>query len=185
MGCPGHRRGREPGANIATAHADLVNRIIAGWPAAALLIAVKLLSGMLEHQDSPDAPTLPVPRPARAHTGPQDTASRRGGLRSLRRAGSPARRPAQTRPATDGSRPTRPAVLPDPSPGIALLEPAARAVRDELERDGCALTRDALAVGLRRQGCPIGNARVTLLLRALRDQVRDARGRASEAVAEA
>ncbi len=36
-------------ANIATVTAGIVSRIIAGWPAVALLIAVKLLSGILEH----------------------------------------------------------------------------------------------------------------------------------------
>src|SRR5260370_30147840 len=40
-------------ANVATAGPDLIGRIIAGWPALALLIAVKLLSGMLsEHPTS-------------------------------------------------------------------------------------------------------------------------------------
>jgi hypothetical protein len=42
-------------ANIATAHHDPVSRIIAGWPAVALLIAVKLLSGILEHRDARQA----------------------------------------------------------------------------------------------------------------------------------
>lgn len=37
-------------ANVATAHARAISRIIAGWPAVALLIAVKLLSGILEHR---------------------------------------------------------------------------------------------------------------------------------------
>jgi hypothetical protein len=38
-------------ANIATAHPDLVSRVIAGWPALALILAVKLLSGMLKRGD--------------------------------------------------------------------------------------------------------------------------------------
>jgi len=47
------------GANVATADAGTVSRIIAGWPALALLISVKLLSGILEHR--PDAvPHLPA-----------------------------------------------------------------------------------------------------------------------------
>src|SRR5258707_2081499 len=39
-------------ANIATADQGIVSRVIAGWPAVALLIAVKLLSGILEHRDT-------------------------------------------------------------------------------------------------------------------------------------
>src|ERR1700722_113279 len=39
-------------ANIATAGPNPVSRIIAGWPALALLIAVKLLSGLLDHRPS-------------------------------------------------------------------------------------------------------------------------------------
>lgn len=142
-------------ANIATAAPDLISRIIAGWPAGALLIAVKLLSGMLERQD---VLARPVPEPARARTGPRGAPIHSDGKRSQ----------ARSQP-----RPSRPTGRSDPDPGIAVLLPAARTVRDELERDGCALTRDALAAGLRRQGCQIGNARVPLLLRALRDQVPD------------
>lgn len=44
-------------ANIATAGPGLTSRVIAGWPALALLIAVKLLSGVLDH------------RAAASHTG--------------------------------------------------------------------------------------------------------------------
>src|SRR6185437_1294000 len=62
-------------ANVATAGPDLISRIIAGWPALALLIAVKLLSGMLsEHLPSAvaadpsdpatDEDTDDLPRPA-------------------------------------------------------------------------------------------------------------------------
>jgi hypothetical protein len=45
----------------------------------------------------------------------------------------------------------RPPTMPDLVPGIAVLLPAARAIREELDRDGRALTRDALAVRLRRR----------------------------------
>src|SRR5579859_796900 len=69
----GHRSGRRPGwlpwaalvlgtagslaANVATAGPGTISRIIAGWPALALLIAVKLLTGMLID------PAIAVPRP--------------------------------------------------------------------------------------------------------------------------
>src|SRR5215472_5913712 len=49
-------------ANVATAQPSTISRIIAGWPALALLIAVKLLSGMLEHHDT-GGPSLSRPRP--------------------------------------------------------------------------------------------------------------------------
>jgi hypothetical protein len=51
-------------ANMATAHPDPVSRIIAGWPAVALLIAVKLLSGILEHRAAADGPPITVPESA-------------------------------------------------------------------------------------------------------------------------
>jgi len=48
-------------ANIAAAELGAISRIIAGWPALALLIAVKLLSGILEHR--------PAAVPARPSAG--------------------------------------------------------------------------------------------------------------------
>jgi Protein of unknown function (DUF2637) len=56
-------------ANIATARPDAVSRIIAGWPALALLIAVKLLSGILTRHANPAPLAAPVPEPARARAG--------------------------------------------------------------------------------------------------------------------
>jgi hypothetical protein len=51
---------------------------------------------------------------------------------------------------------------------LAALEQAARAVPDELHRDGSPLTRDALAARLRAAGYPVRNARLTPLLATLR-----------------
>ncbi len=88
-------------ANIATAHPDPVSRVIAGWPALALLTAVKLLSDLFERSEAsgphaagdqarqaiaPAAPITPIhgvtltspgkpPRaaqPAEIRTGPAD-----------------------------------------------------------------------------------------------------------------
>jgi len=53
-------------------------------------------------------------------------------------------------------------------PAGADLLPAARAVRDGLQRDGLRLTRDALAARLRENGYPVRNSRLTSLLRTLR-----------------
>jgi hypothetical protein len=168
-------------ANIATARPDAISRIIAGWPALALLIAVKLLSGILAHQGSHAGLAAPVSkavgsadaygRPGRAslppspvHSGPAG----HGGVsrsRAQRQPRIPARRAATAHPSPDSGPPPAPGV----DPRVRALLPAARTVREELERDGRALTRDVLAACLRQQGCQIRNSRVTLLLRALRD----------------
>ena len=75
-------------ANIATASHGTISRIIAGWPAMALLIAVKLLSGILEHR-------APVANRAGARA---DDAARRPG---------PAK-PRTSRPRRSGSLLSRP-----------------------------------------------------------------------------
>lgn len=59
-------------ANIAAAGAGLVGRVVAGWPAFALLVAVKLLSGLLEPRRGADRPgndDRPVPDPGYAWPG--------------------------------------------------------------------------------------------------------------------
>jgi hypothetical protein len=134
-------------ANIATAADGIISRVIAGWPAVALLIAVKLLSGILEH------------RPAAGSAGNQsDDASVLPDLRVIPdRAGSLAGR---ARPSVGRTRKA--------ANGMAALEQAARTVRDELRRDGQPLTRDALASRLRAADYPVRNARLTPLLAALR-----------------
>lgn len=50
-------------ANVATAGPGTISRIIAGWPALALLIAVKLLTGMLDDRTTSRPATVPA-RPA-------------------------------------------------------------------------------------------------------------------------
>ncbi|GIJ34981.1 DUF2637 domain-containing protein [Micromonospora sediminimaris] len=44
------------GANILVAQDDLIARIIAGWPAIALIAAIKMLSGILEHAPRHNTP---------------------------------------------------------------------------------------------------------------------------------
>jgi hypothetical protein len=129
-------------ANIATAGPGIISKIVAGWPALALLIAVKLLSGMLVDR----------PRPAQEHDDPSCQAPVPVTSRPLH--------VARTRMAE----PQRPGTVPD----VADLLPAARAARDGLLRDGRPVTRDALAARLRASGQPVRNARLTALLRALR-----------------
>lgn len=163
-------------ANVATAGPGMVSRVIAGWPALALLIAVKLLSGMLgqhpasalaagpaqsaSYQDSGDPPrstAMPIPSGSGGFAGPPVSVAEPGlpgdsGGR-VRVLGADAR-----------SGPVSGVIT------VADLLPAARAARDGLYRDGRRLTRDALGARLRDSGCPVGNARLTLLLNALRSE---------------
>jgi hypothetical protein len=144
-------------ANVATAGPGTTSQVIADRPAVALLIAVKLLSGILEHRtadaaagdETHPAGLSPVPVPAEL-------------------SGSTARHPRPARPRASRPRPT--ARRDDHAHGGTApadatgLEHAARAVRDELRRDGQPLTRDALAARLRATGHPV---RLTPLLAAL------------------
>jgi hypothetical protein len=153
-------------ANVATAGPGIISRIIAGWPAVALLIAVKLLSGILEHRVAAEPTIVRAGDPARSPTqialyslpaGPADT---------------PSSSPHRAHSRVDHPRPTARQVKRAPGKParreIAVLEQAACAVRDQLHRDGRRLTRDALATGLRAAGHPVRNARLTQLLAALR-----------------
>jgi hypothetical protein len=50
-------------ANVAAAGADLVGRVVAGWPAFALLVAIKLLAQLLEPRRDGDRPVKADDRP--------------------------------------------------------------------------------------------------------------------------
>lgn len=58
------------------------------------------------------------------------------------------------------------------SQAVADLIPAARSARDALSADDRALSRDALATALRRDGHALSNARAALLTRILREEGR-------------
>src|ERR1022692_4980680 len=63
-------------ANVVTAGPATISRLIAGWPALAVLIAVKLLSGMLDRDAAP-RPAVPDVMPSRGpgnDAGPGDDA---------------------------------------------------------------------------------------------------------------
>jgi Protein of unknown function (DUF2637) len=153
-------------ANIATAHPDPVSRVIAGWPALALLLAVKLLAGILERLHVPDtagqgsdraSSAISIPGPA----GPCESPAS-GYLAKARS------RPAP--PQGNQLSPSPPAAGSAPGSRETALLPAARVARDELRQDGVPLTRDALAARLRQQGHPIRNASITPILRQLRHE---------------
>lgn len=140
----------------------------------ALLLAVKLLSGLIEHREMPDSRSAVLPESVLAFPSP--------GQPDLTEIAFASRTPdGADDPATLQRRPHGPAVSgtaglarsPDttdlPAAAAALI-PAARLARDELHRDGHALTRDALAARLRRHGHPIRNASLTALLHNLRQE---------------
>jgi len=129
----------------------------AGWPARALLLAVKLLSGMLNHPAGPE----PVPaKPASGRTSPGTalTVSPAHASASRHDGGKRWRESAQPKPLA-GSAARRPPGRPPPAalPSTDLLA-AARAARDEPHNDGHNLTRDALAARLRANGHPVRNS---------------------------
>lgn len=159
-------------ANVATAGPGMISRIIAGWPALALLIAVKLLSGMLDQHAASRSAANPVSRAGdRNAPDPSPPAAMP----------VPSRMPGTARPQAAAIRPrkdpagrrTSPATGTEPGPvrrlpaGADLL-PAACAALDGLQRDGHRLTRDALAARLRENGYPVRNSRLTSLLQTLR-----------------
>ena len=163
-------------ANVATAGPGAVSRIIAGWPALALLIAVKLLSGMLGQHTGSRLATVPS-RPADDQNNSEPSSAAAVPMPSR----GPSRPPPQTTvvlPARRGDTATHevePAVGTEPGAipdlvAIADLLPAARAARDELHHGGQRLTRDALGARLRENGHPVRNSRLTPLLQTLRTE---------------
>jgi hypothetical protein len=141
-----------PEANVAIAGPGAMSRIIADWPALALIIAVKLLTGMLNH------PAITVPQPPADYNHHNEPSRRPRGLAIppghpaervpatlVSSIPEPARCPSARRPVPD-NQPRRAA---RPEPGIAGMLPAVRAARDDLHQTGQPLTRDSLTARLR------------------------------------
>jgi hypothetical protein len=173
-------------ANVAVAGSDWIGRAVSGWPAFALLTAVKLLFGLLDHPTATTAANesaVPVP------TQNADTPVEPGTVRVPADADPDgAHDPAgdwdepRTGPAdADGhhviqsngktnaasaraARRVRPTIS---SLDVSPLMTAARAARATLVHDGRTLTREALARQLRTDGHAASNARVSALLKAL------------------
>ena len=127
-------------ANVAVGASDPVGRVVTGWPAVALLVAIKLLSGLLDgprdRRRPADGPV--VPAGGSAGTGP--------GLSP-----SPSRAVV---PAVPGV------------PGDGLVD-AARAVRAGLLSTGLPVNRRTLGEGLRVAGYGVRNDKLGALLRSL------------------
>jgi hypothetical protein len=147
-------------ANVAVAASDLVGRVVAGWPAVALLVAVKLLSGLL------DGPAVP----AHGSVSPGGDRSPDPGPVSWTASSAPG-------PARSPDAAVAPAPGPAPSPGRALspawsgsMEAEAEAIRVRLMAAGQPITRRALAAELRAAGYGVRNDRLGELLRAMREE---------------
>jgi hypothetical protein len=141
-------------ANVAVGGSDLIGRAVAGWPALALLVAIKLLAGLV---DTSDRGVSCGPDHAVDSPPVGDAATPGSSQRTPNRPPKPGRRrsPAKAGRARSGTS----------SPG---LEEAARAAFVELSTSGERLTRDALARALRERGHAVSNARASELLAMLR-----------------
>jgi hypothetical protein len=167
-------------ANVAVGGSDWIGRAVSGWPAFALLIAIKLLFGLLHR------PTARAAADVRAGTVPTQIGDRSNqsaavpagaghtmqggdGLDTVPDDGDDATDRADG-PETAGpdareghrSAPELPAAL-----DLAALLPAARAAWATLAANGKPLTREALARQMRADGHAASNARVSGLLRLL------------------
>jgi len=144
-------------ANVAVGASDPIGRVVAGWPAFALLLAIKLLSGLMDHHVAEPSADVPSEDAKATRVGPSDDLHRHGPSdRSSRaRVGRPAWTSGRTSAVTD-------------------LLPAALAVRESVVADGGRFTRTVLADRLREQGHTVANARLTELLRDVAAQPFDA-----------
>ncbi|GLL06908.1 DUF2637 domain-containing protein [Dactylosporangium matsuzakiense] len=175
-------------ANIAVGGSDWIGRAVSGWPAFALLIAIKLLFGLLDHPTGHgvvEAPAAPVLTPAADRPDRPGTAPALPGTVPIQPEGSPTHADATASvpddgddnangkdrsggadaPAEDASDKSLPAV--STALDVAELAPAARDARVTLARTGKPLTREALARQMHADGHAASNARVSALLKVL------------------
>jgi hypothetical protein len=169
-------------ANVAVGGADPIGKALAGWPALSMLVSVKLLFAMFDHETVDRRKTVPddqrtsgtvrddpgtVPAIGREKPASSDTV--------------PDRRTEAAEPSSAG-----PAALPTAGLGsmpgesgeliaggvdiraVAQLIPAARLARVALAEFHRSLTRDNLAGAMRDAGHGVSNARASLLLRILK-----------------
>lgn len=122
-------------ANVAVGASDPVGRLVAGWPAVALLLAVKLISGLLDA--APDSQKMRDPAgPGADPDGP----------------GAPGIAGTDPGPCSDG-----PLVSGELVAAVGL-------VRDQLLAEGTPMTRRSLAAGLRAAGHRVRNDRLGQLM---------------------
>jgi uncharacterized protein DUF2637 len=180
-------------ANVAVGAADPIGKSLAGWPALSMLVSIKLLFAMFDHESVDQRTTDPddqrtsgtvtdIPEIVR-QTGRDDAASS-GTVPAARTntpapsATGPADRPAGHTPG-EGADTGQRAATGSGAPGdraaarldirtVAHLIPAARAARATLASDGRSLSRDNLADGMRDAGQGVSNERASLLLTILK-----------------
>ncbi len=102
-----------------------ISRIIAGWPAVALLIAVKLLSGILEHRAAAgEPPPCPATPPSRPRPAPTAGTPPPRGSRADRPRPAVGHTPGGTVPATSRHSKAPPALSGTSCTGTAARSPA-------------------------------------------------------------
>jgi hypothetical protein len=145
-------------ANVAVGAVDVIGRAVAGWPAIALLVAIKLLAGLLDSQSDHAAPVVDEPEPAEPVASPVDRhqtatakSSSLGDELAARRTRATRRTGATRSRAED-----------------ADLVAAARTAHSELSAAGQRLSHRSLVRALRRNGHAVSNARAGQLLTLLR-----------------
>jgi hypothetical protein len=156
-------------ANVAVGASDPVGRLVAGWPAVALLVAIKLMAGLLdapsehvvraEGQLGPAGPVHRSPGPGRPVAELVGTDATDGGPGCGGMEGTGPNRIERDQ-AADGTDPTG-------------LEDAARVIRDQLVAAGAPVNRRNLAAGLRSTGHRVRNDRLGHLLQVVNASVPD------------
>jgi hypothetical protein len=172
-------------ANVAVGGADPVGRALAGWPAISLLVSIKLLFSMFDHDTEdrppvPDGPSVPGPvpetvlpdqrtipdRPAVPETVPGTVRDNQPPFGTAETTADPGCS-STAAPATGDTGPAGGGTLLGPR-DVADLLPAARQARAALAAGGRTLSRDRLADRMREDGYGVSNARAGLLLKSLR-----------------
>ncbi|MEU6205691.1 DUF2637 domain-containing protein [Micromonospora musae] len=162
-------------AQVVEAEPSIIGWVAAAVPALGFLVMVKIALGRTSTaMPAPDVAVADCqPDEAgwtRTDSGPNETVGpavttgERSSNRTVR--SSDARRHGGGR--TGRRRRADRGPSPQPSRAVAELLPAARKVRDRLSADGQALTRAALAEGLRAAGHTVSNTRVSELLKTLK-----------------
>ncbi len=150
-------------ANVAVGASDPVGRLVAGWPAVALLVAIKLLAGLLDAgserfavNDGQQDPAGPVGR----SLGPDGAGGPSAELVGIGAADAGPGTGGRVGTDPCGSSRSRVSAGTDP----VGLETAARVVRDQLVAAGAPVNRRNLAAGLRSSGHRVRNDRLGHLL---------------------
>ncbi|MBL7261346.1 DUF2637 domain-containing protein [Actinoplanes sp. LDG1-01] len=158
-------------ANVAVGGADVVGKLLAGWPALSMLVSVKLLFAMFDHE--PEGGHREIVRDDQRTAVPvtdgPEIVPRSGLGDSAPSATDPAERAAAT-PAASTPRDNRCEVDPVDVRAVAHLIPAARGARATLAEAGQSLSRDHLADALRDLGHGVSNERASVLLKILKTE---------------